>query len=206
MTNQEVKENLGYLKELAEQGSNAPLLGGRVGLMWTGLLVPTLLIHGLAATGKIGFPVQNIGMLWMGFGIVGGILSALLARGLDKKPGSGSLGNRIESISWPVTAVLIFAFAISIAVAVMTQGAGHELFNMIVPFAFGLGAVNMILLGRITRQSFLTMSGIASGLFMILTAIFIQNPNLYFVAAAGVVVTGILPGLIQMRKEPANVA
>jgi len=155
MTNQEVKENLGYLKELAEQGSNAPLLGGRVGLMWTGLLVPTLLIHGLAATGKIGFPVQNIGMLWMGFGIVGGILSALLARGLDKKPGSGSLGNRIESISWPVTAVLIFAFAISIAVAVMTQGAGHELFNMIVPFAFGLGAVNMILLGRITRQSFL---------------------------------------------------
>jgi len=87
----------------------------------------------------------------------------------------------------------------------MTQGAGHELFNMIVPFAFGLGAVNMILLGRITRQSFLTMSGIASGLFMILTAIFIQNPNLYFLAAAGVVVTGILPGLIQMRKEPANV-
>jgi len=51
MTNQEVKETLGYLKELAEQGSNAPLLGGRVGLMWTGLLVPTLLIHGLAATG-----------------------------------------------------------------------------------------------------------------------------------------------------------
>jgi len=205
MTNQEARESIDYLKGLAEQGSNAPLLGGRIGLMWTGLLVPTLIVHGLAATGKIGLPIQNIGMVWMAFGIIGGILSFILSRGIDKKPGTGSLGNRIESISWPITAIIIFAFAISIAAAVAINDVGHAFFNMIVPFAFGLGAVNMILLGRITRQSFLTMSGIASGLFMVLSTVFIQDPKLYFIAAAGVLLTGVLPGLIQMRKEPANV-
>jgi len=206
MTRSEATENIGYLKELAEQGANAPLLGGRIGLMWNVLLIPALIAHGLAITGKIGIQPNRIGLIWMTFGIVGGILSVILGRGLNKKPGCGSLGNRIETIVWPTTAIMIFAFAISIGLAVGLKDSSPKLFNMIVPFAFGIGAINMILLGRITRQAFLTFAGLASGAFMVLTTVLIDNPNLYFLAAGGVVLTGILPGLVQMRKEPANVA
>jgi len=206
MMHNEATENLGYLKELAQQGANAPLLGGRIGLMWNILLIPALITHGLAITGRLNVPEDRIGMIWMAFGITGGILSVILARGLNNKPGSGSLGNRIESIVWPTTALLIFAFAISIGFAVGQNGSSTELFNMIVPFAFGIGTINMMLLGRITRQSFLTFAGLASGVFMVLTTVFIDSPNLYFLAAGGVVLSGILPGLAQMRKEPADVA
>lgn len=42
MTNSKTIADIGYLKTIAEEGRNAPLLGGRIGLMWTTLLVPTL--------------------------------------------------------------------------------------------------------------------------------------------------------------------
>jgi hypothetical protein len=205
MTREDAKQNLSYLKTVAEQGANAPLLGGRIGLMWTALLVPTLSIHGLSAMGKIGMPESRIGLLWLAFGFIGGILSAILSRNLDEKPGAGSLGNRVEAIVWPVQAVLIFGFAISIVIGSAVNDVPVLLFNTIMPFAFALSAVSLVLLGRLTEQGYLMTAGIASALFMVVTTIFVANPLVYIIAAIGVVFTGVVPNIIQMRKEPANV-
>lgn len=205
MTSQDAKQDLDYLKSVAERGANAPLLGGRVGLLWTVLLVPTLCLHGLAAMGSVGIPANNIGIVWMTFAIVGAILSVLLSRGLDKKPGAGSIGNQIEAVIWPVQAVVIFGYAISIALAVNMSNAPTLIFNTIMPFAFAMGALSLLVLGRITKQGFLGVAGSLSFIFMILTMIFVTDAKVYFVSALGVVFTGILPNVIQMRKEPANV-
>jgi len=206
MTKTDAHKNLDYLKSLAEQGANTPLLGGRIGLVWTALLVPTLFIHGAAAAGMLNISENSVGMLWMVFGIVGGILSFILSRNLDKKPGSGSIGNKIESLIWPVQALLIFGYAIAAVLAINLNKAPLIIINTIMPFAFALGAVNLILLGRITQQSYLFLAGIVSGLFMLLTMVFITEPSIYFISAIGVFFTGVLPSIIQMRKEPEYVA
>ena len=205
MTKTEAHENLDYLKSLAEQGAKAPLLGGRIGLMWNILLVPTLCVHGLATIGKINLPENRMGLIWLVFGVSGGILSAILSRNIGKKPGTGSTGNRIESIIWPTTALLIFAYAFSIMGALLMNNATPILFNTIMPFAFALGAVNYTLLGRITGQGFLRISGLISALFMVLTMIMVNQPSVYFLSALGVLFTGVLPSVIQMSKEPSYV-
>ena len=201
MTKSEVHQNIDYLKSIAEQGINSPLLGGRIGLMWTVLLVPTLLIHGAAATGKLEISENAIGAIWMVFGIVGGVLTYILSRGLDAKDGAGSIGNRIESIIWPVQALLIFAYAIGAVFAVSIFNLPPESINTLMPFAFGLTSVNLILLGRITQQGYLFYAGVASAIFMFISISFVNHGEIYFVAALGVFITGVIPNLMQLRKE-----
>jgi len=201
MTKTDVHENIDYLKSLAEQGANTPLLGGRIGLMWTVLLVPTLFIHGLALTGKISISESMIGGVWMLFGIAGGVLTFLLGRSLDKKPGAGSIGNKIESIVWPTQTLLIFGFAISTVLAVNLNNAPTMLIHTIMPFAFALGSISLVLLGRITQKIYMFLAGLASAVFMILTMVFVTQPTVYFLSAFGVLLTGVLPSIIQLRNE-----
>lgn len=197
----DIGADIGFLKSVAEEGRNAPLLGGRIGLMWTAMLVPTLVMHGITAMGKGPLAIQYIGALWMGFGMIGGSLSFILARGLDKRPGSNSVANKVEAVIWPVTALLIFGYAIALSAGAVSGKIPPLFFNSIMPFAFALSAVNLAVLGHLTGKSYLKLCAALSGLAMIACAVLITRPEAYFLAAAGVALTGVLPSLLQMRDE-----
>ncbi len=201
MTKSEILADIGYLKNVAEEGRNAPLLGGRIGLMWTALLVPCLILHGLTAKGLGPIPIPYIGALWMGFGVTGGLLTFVLSRGLDKKAGANSMANKIESVMWPLTAMLIFAYAIALALGAALTGVDPVMFNTIMPFAFALSALNLGLLGALTGRSYFTLCALAAALAMIACALMVLKAEVYFVAAAGVLLTGVLPNILQLRDE-----
>lgn len=151
--------------------------------------------------GKGPLAIQHIGVLWMGFGLIGGILSFVLARGLDKKAGSSSVANKVEAVIWPATALLIFAYAIALTAGAALGKVPPLFFNSIMPFAFALSAVNLAVLGHLTGKSYFKLSALLSGIAMIACTILITRPEAYFLAAAGVAVTGVIPSLLQMRDE-----
>ena len=204
MDKNQALSDLDYLKTLAESGQKSPLLGGRIGLMWTVLLVPTLIANGLVATGIIEIPLQNIGFLWMCFGILGGVLSLILARGLERKPGAGTAANQVAATIWPFSSILIFAFAISIAVGAAFNQLPKIAFNFIMPLAFATGAMSQAVLARMTGETFLRQASWAGLVFVCLTAIFANRGEVYFISAFGVLLTGVIPSLIELRKETAG--
>jgi hypothetical protein len=193
--------NLEYLKTLAESGERSPLLGGRIGLMWAGLLVPTLIAHGLVMTNIIDMPRQNIGFLWLCFGIVGGVLSMILSRGLGRKSGAGTAANQVAGTIWPFSSILIFGFAISIAVGHVFGQLPQIAFSFILPFAFATSAMSQAVLARMTGETYLGMASWLGFVFVCLTAIFANRGEVYFLAALGVLLTGVLPSLVELRKE-----
>jgi hypothetical protein len=71
----------------------------------------------------------------------------------------------------------------------------------IIPLAFALSAVNLFLLGRLTGKSYLTISAILAGLSMIICALLLNRAELYFAAAAGIAVTGVIPNILQIQNE-----
>ena len=204
MDKNQALSDLDYLKTLAESGQKSPLLGGRIGLMWTVLLVPTLIANGLVSTGIIEIPPQNIGFLWMCFGILGGVLSLILARGLKRKPGAGTAANQVAATIWPFSSILIFAFAISIAVGAAFNQLPKIAFNFIMPLAFATGAMSQAVLARMTGETFLRQASWAGLVFVCLTAIFANRGEVYFISAFGVLLTGVIPSLIELRKETAG--
>lgn len=204
MNTDQALSNLDYLKTLAESGEQTPLLGGRIGLMWTVLLVPTLIANGLILRGDINVPAENIGFAWFAFGTIGGILTAIMYRGLKNKSGGGTAANKVAATVWPASSLLIFGFAISIAVGYAVGNLPQSAFNFVMPFAFATSGLSNMVLARMTGEGYLRYGFYSAALFMVFTTILANRPEAYFIAALGVILSGIIPSYIEVRKETAR--
>ncbi len=198
-------DDLSYIKTLAEEGRHAPLIGGRIGLMWGVLLTVTLFIHGMTAYGFTGFSMNYIGIFWLAFAVTGGILTGVLKRTLKDKPGKSTVNNRIDEAVWTASAMVVFTVAISIALSVAKNGHPYWLFDIIMAFAFGTYAVNYYVVAKITKQNTLMIPSAIALALCALMIIMLGSPMVYFIAAIGVVFTVIFPALSNMKREPKDV-
>ncbi len=205
MTKEQLLDDLKYASRIAEQGRYAPLLGGRIGLMWGCLLVPTLLIVGLTYMGRSGLSSNAIGVVWVIFGVIGGILTAVLSRSIGKKPGVTSIGNQVEQASWTATTLLLFGLALSVTFAVLVQGKPLWLYDIIMAIAFGTYALNYFILIKIMQDKTLYLPMFISFGLMLFTMVFLGEPFVYLVAALGIIFTVIIPSLTHLKNEPKNV-
>lgn len=204
MSRDELLNNLDFATNLAKAGAKAPLLGGPIGLMWSCLSVPALLLHGAAMSGAVNYPQDRIGLIWMIFGIVGGIGSFILGRKIDGKAGAGTTANRLSGALWLSATILIFTYAITTAIAFGMNKVAISQFDTIITFAFAMHAVALGVIGHMTGLTYQRIAGGLAGAFMVISLLLIGNPALYALAALGVVFVGIIPSLIEIRNEKTN--
>ncbi len=200
----QILDDLKYARELAEQGANTPLLGGRIGLMWGCLLVPTLLFHGLTLMEVVSVPKQYIGIVWLIFGISGGLLTFLLGRKLDDKAGANSAINKVEQATWTATALMLFGLAIGVAYSVIVFGKPYWLYDIILAVAFGTYVVNYYVLTKLSGLKRLYIPMLIGFALMVFMIINLGQPYIYVVAAIGVLFTAVIPALISLKHEPKN--
>lgn len=200
-----MQSDIDYLKDMARSGQSAANLSGRFGLWWALLVIITLSIHWAIVTGMIGFEASSLGFLWMGFGVIGGLGSFILAQTIKNKPGQGSANNRVEGSIWPVTTIAIFTYAIAIGLSVGMRGLDPNLFYTIIPVAFFAYA-----LAAAAVKPF--EPGRPHGLYAILgivfcggSALLIGTAHILLVAILGVFVTQLLPAIAQLKNEPSDV-
>lgn len=211
MTKTEILDDLDYVKTLAEEGKNAPLLGGRLGIWWGVLLLITLFIHYLALKETGPIPIEMIGAAWMAFGVIGGIGTIIFRRGIDKKPGASSVNNRVANALWTGNTFLLFTYAIS---AGFSAGLGRFDFlgsnnffimDTMTPIAFGLYGLTSYVLAKISGDKWQLIPGAISLAFVPISLFLLGTPELYLAAMAAIVCTIIIPGVITLRNEPKAV-
>ena len=205
MTQTPLADDIAFVRQIAEEGQTTPSLSGRFQIMWGGLIGTALVAHWLAAKGLFWLPVEQIGAVWFGVGVFGGIASVLLSRTLGNKPGLSSAGNQAEQAAWPVTGAGLFLYAIAIALGVALRGQPVVLFDTIMPVAFFVYAVNQAMAARLFRRKQSRIMCAVLLIFSALTAALIGMAEVYLVAAAGVFVTQLLPGIIALRNEPSMI-
>ena len=79
MSNQQTLDDLSYATALAKSGSEAPLVGGPIGLMWGILLSTTLLTHWAIVTGVLAVKFQYLWLLWIIYSLLGAFGSAIIS-------------------------------------------------------------------------------------------------------------------------------
>ena len=205
MTKDQILDDLNFARKIAEQGQFAPLLGGRIGLMWGCLLAPTLFLQGLILSGRLDVSEQYLGLLWMVFGISGGLLTFILGRQIDRKPGAHSVGNRVEQAVWSGTTIMMFVIACAVAFSVIALGKDYSLFDMIMVIAFGNQAVSYYVIAKISGEKALYIPMFISLALSAVIMTMVGNPECYFVGAIGVIFTVIIPALTHLKNEPKNV-
>ena len=196
--------DLEYLRSVAESGRDAPLLGGRFFVWWGVLAAITLLVHWSVITGLLPVPTSMVGLIWLGYGVIGLAGTRFLARGLRGKPGQGAVGNRAERAVWRAITAAIFFYAAGTAVAAALGRGSPILFDTIPIVAFiGYGISFSVTAtmggpGWMKPLAWLSWLAAAGGLY------FAGTPELYLYASGVVLLLALVPGLIILRQEPAG--
>jgi hypothetical protein len=200
-TAESTHEDLRYVRQLAESGAHAPLLGGRFMAWWGLLLTAAYIAHHLALAGALGSDTTIFPLIWGSFGILGLGGQLLLARSMPGKSGAGSAGNRASRVAWCAGALAI-ASMVGGTTAAAAAGAGPATFDWIVPVAFAVYASALLVTGALARSR-VTMAAGAGAIVMVgLYTAFIHSPDRYLLAAAGIFLTVMVPGLLVLKAEP----
>ncbi|MDB5693536.1 MAG: hypothetical protein JWO81_2599 [Alphaproteobacteria bacterium] len=198
---QATDRDIDYLRQLAESGAHAPLLGGRFLTWWGLLLTIAYAVHHLALHRVIGDGNTIFAFIWIGFSVIGVGGQFVLARTIRRKAGSGSAGNRASRVVWVAGACSIVSMIVGSVIAANT-GAGTGTFDWSVPVAFAVYASALIVTGSLARNRVALAAGGAAVLMVGLFTAMILSPDRYLLASAGVALTVLLPGLLLLRSEP----
>lgn len=193
-------DDIAYVRQLAESAARAPLIGGRF-MAWWGLLVTAAwTAQHFANRGAIGDGETIYGIIWVAFGVAGGLGQFVLARTMPHRPGTGSAGNRAMRAAWFAAALSIGAMVVGVLFA--SRDIGPAMFDWIVPLAFAVYACAQIVTGVLAGNSILKLAGSGAVIMVGISAAFVLESDRYLIAAAGAALTVTLPGLLLVRAEP----
>lgn len=199
-------DDIAYIRHLSESGAKAPLIGGRFTAWWGFLLVIAYLGQHLVVKGALTPPNIMLSIIWFGFGILGGVGQAVLARGMRGKPGAGSAGNLAVRAVWTAAAWSIVAMVVGSTLisngSNANLAAGPHPWDFIVPVAFAVYACAQWVGGALAGNRMLKVAATGAIVMVGLFTAFSRWPDRYLLVAAGIALTVMIPGLLLVRAEP----
>lgn len=199
-----LSSDLAYVRDLAEAGGNAPLLGGRFLALWGGLVTLAYTGHYLIATGAFGLPSFSYLALWLSMGVAGGIGQFLLEPSVRGKPGGSSAGNRVQNVLWTTAGLFFFVYFAGLMARVFLTGEGVEGFYWSVPMVLGLYGIGQFVTGAMTGSRALRFAGIAAFAGVLAATFLTGSEYIWLVGAATAFLAVFIPGLMMMRAEPSE--
>ena len=200
-----LSDDIAFARAMAEEGATAPSLSGRFAIMWSVLAATAFTAHWAIMRQIVPIEQQNIGFVWLSVMILGALGTLFLCTTLRDKPGQSTAGNRAEAAGWPIVTIAIFGTTIAIYVAVSLRGKPPILFDMIIPMAFAFYAVMTALSAKLFGTPSARWLVVLSLALSVLTTALVGLPEVYLIAAAGILATQLVPGLVALKAEPKAV-
>ncbi|MHA7898240.1 MAG: hypothetical protein ACX94B_00140 [Henriciella sp.] len=205
MNDTTLQDDLAYVRDLAEAGQHAPLLGGRFLTFWGVLTTTAYFLHYAIAAGLFGWPDTAYAWVWGAFIIAGGIGQGVLVSTIRNKPGGSSVGNRTEGTVWMAGGFALFAYFGTLIVKSIIVGGPAPGFEASLPIVFAIYGTGLITSGIMGNVKPLTYAGYGA-LGMVALSIWFEGAvTSWAIASLGAFLTVLVPGLILMRNEPKSV-
>ncbi|MEY2926606.1 MAG: hypothetical protein RL367_1083 [Pseudomonadota bacterium] len=205
---EDVLSDLTRLRELAEQGRRTPLLGGRQMVIWGSASFLATVIHASVVTKLLSVPLNSIAFVW--FGLMG--LAVLISRsgiGPIALPKPESANARIEAGVWQVGGSFLGLLAATMVAAAFWRSsqsgsyAGFATMGVMFPATFGVYAIALRAAGEAAQLPWLVRTSWWSFVFAGFSGLCVNTIWAFPVAAVGIFVAAILPGLKLIKIETA---
>ncbi len=207
--NEALAGEVAYVKALAEEGRNAPLVGGVLYVIWGVLMTLAALGTYASATGAIALPFVGGLWFWVAAFVAGWAFSFIIGARSALKPGALTVGNKTARAAWIAVGVFMSVFWIA---AMVFQGrlaaAGFEprfLYGLMFPLAFGVYGIAFLATSVAARLDWMRGFAVASWMFSIAALYFAGDARQFLVGAAGSLLCAALPGVLLMRREPSEI-
>jgi len=207
--NGDLAGEIAYVKTLAEEGRNAPLVGGVLYVIWGGVVGLAAALTYFSVAGILPMPFVGGLPFWIGAMAIGWGASFLFGPRALRKPGALTIGNKTASAAWFAIGVFMSLFWIAaMAFEGQFKAAGVEpqfVFGLMFPIAFGLYGVAFYATAVAARLDWMRGFAIAAWIFSIAALYFIGDARQLLLGAVGSLVCAVFPGFILMRREPSDV-
>lgn len=201
MTRTELLQDLDFVRTIAEEGRNAPLIGGRFLVFWGVWIAAVLVAHWAIVTGRTPFGAHMLWVLWMGQGVIAGVVQALLMRSVRETPGGSAVNNRVAKAVWMSLIAAMLTIWIGVAGAVLVGGAPWLLFNILPACALMLYGVAHFVTAHFSNGDG-RWASVGAFIFAAACMATVAHVETYLIAAAGALCVGFAPGLVQLMREP----
>lgn len=200
---QTLKDDIAFMRALAQEGSSAPLLGGSI-LVAAGLIFGgASIIHWAVLSGILALSPWAFAVIWLGALIAFLVALTVLNRRMRGKPGSNSPGNRASGTAWASVGWTISA--ISLSLIIIGIRAKSEIPMLVFPSVIlGLYGMGWSVAAAMSKKRWLWMTAIGSYAGALLVAWFAIDPAVYLVYGAALLLLACLPGYVLMRQEPSD--
>ena len=202
-------DELAYVRSLAEEGRNAPLVGGLIYVIWGALIGSAALVQYANTAGMISLEGAIGWAPWFGAFIFGWVLSFIAGRRARTKFGARTIGNRTAGAAWFAVGLFASGFWITLFLIHDRYTAigipDYFLFSLMFPVAFGLYGVAFFASATAARLDWLRWFALAAWAFSFATLFLLDSAMQMLVAGVGTFVCALVPGLILMRREPSDI-
>ncbi|HYD89679.1 MAG TPA: hypothetical protein VEA80_19515 [Vitreimonas sp.] len=205
MTREELLQDLAYARNLAEEGRNAPLIGGAYFIMFGVLLAICYGLQWAVLVQALPFDGRGIGLVWMGFGAAAMIGSALISKRVRAMPGGAAIPNRVDRSIWHAVTIAILTVVAGTVLRAMLLS-DFTAPDSIVAAGFGLYGVALYATATIGGHTWLRTFAILAWSVSGTLWFFLHEPWTYLFAAVASLVVLSVPGLIMVRREPTAAA
>jgi len=201
---QNVHDDIAYMRAMAHEGRNAPLLSGPVMVVAGIVFSLASLVHWTIVAGLVNVSSWAQLWVWVTAAVIFTIGLVVVLRRQAHRPGAGSAGNRASNAAWSGVGYGIFASWVALMAAGMTTGdwALMRVMPIIVVVAYGSA---WFVAGAMARLRWMKGVALLSYAGAAVLGAFIDSPTVLLVYAALLVLVALLPGLALMRQEPAEV-
>jgi len=205
----DIRDDLAYVKALAEEGRDTPLVGGVLYVIWGALIGITSLVSYAIGQGWVDpGPVRDVWPWVIAIG-VGWALSFYTGRKTHSKPGAATLGNKTAMAVWFAIGIFSTGFWVTLMMVHNNFTAvgvpPYFLFGLMFPLAFGLYGVAFFATATAARTPWLAGVAVIAWVFSAASLVLMANANQMLVGALGSFVCILAPGIILMRNEPSEI-
>lgn len=205
----DIAGEIAYVKSLAEEGRNAPLVGGVFYVIWGTTLGVASLLGYFHYSGAAELSLVGSLWFWVGALAIGWAASFYFARQAGAKPGALTVGNQTANAAWFAIGVFMTLFwiaAMAFRGRFSATGIAPEwIFGLMFPIAFGLYGIAFYATAVAARLDWMRGFAIAAWVFSIAALYFVGDARQFLVGAAGSLVCAVLPGVLLMRREPSDI-
>lgn len=203
-----LKDDLAYVRALAEEGRDTPLTNGLFYVIWGVLIGGAALVTYLSAIGVFGGFSVGI-WLWVGVIAAGWILCFTVGKRVGGKPGVSTLGNRTARSVWMGVGIFVTSYWLTMLLAHDNYTAygvpPYFLFNLMFPIAFGAFGVAFFATATAGRLDWMRWFALAAWGFSAGSLFLLGSATQALVSALGCFVCAVVPGVLLMRGEPSDI-
>lgn len=212
-----LQEDLSIARSLAEEGRNAPLIGGVFYVVWGLTIFACLLFNWAVVTGTLRVTPWAIAAVWFAGPFAAHLYSRVARARLKTAPGADAVGNAVSGAVWRSVGLFLGLFAVTLFIALFqapawmfgaeTPGEGRifgAAFSIFLPISFGAYGVALAATAEAAKSPLLKRFSLLSFGVMVVALALIGRPEQFLVGAAGILLVSVLPGLIVMRRAPRN--